>query len=314
LGLEREAVEEAGESASASGLRLLKFVFVEGERALSDISGELCTGCGGDGREGAAEGGPYGLSLASIQALVIAGVPVSKADTAGDAGSFAGNRDDFIFSSSPALVAGRKRVSPCIEGCSGGILGVPEELEGLDIAPKSGGGSKPKNDFILLFRLLLLLDTDALSLSNLDIDGGSGGGIGGGGGGRPGDAILLVSDPFLLGFLGGIGAPDPSSSTPPSLASELSLLATLLISGNIGGASPIPLFLPTTPSLVCGRPSPSKLGLYSLRLLPDSAGLGGSSKSNVICSGLTSGFPLPADVVLECGGCGCRRGGGRNCC
>ena len=45
---------EDGDSVVVNGLRLLKFVLVDGERALRDISGELCVGWSRDGRGGGA--------------------------------------------------------------------------------------------------------------------------------------------------------------------------------------------------------------------------------------------------------------------
>ena len=85
----------------------------------------------------------------------------------------------------PPLVPGRDGGSRCTIGTTGGggggILGTDDELDGRgkeSRSGRSGGGSKPKKDFIRLFRLLLLLDVEMLSLSKR-MAGGSGGGIGG---------------------------------------------------------------------------------------------------------------------------------------
>ena len=254
------------------------------------------------------------MSLASIHALVIAGVLGSNAGTAEALASLGGNSDDSIFNDSAPLVAGRWRLSSCIEGVRGGTFGVLEELNGLEMEERSGGGSKPKKDFIRLLRLLLLLVVETLSLSSLGNgeDGGSGGGMGGGGsgGGMVGMLFCLSTLLALPLTLLGNGGVDPSSSKPPSLAMELSLLATLLMGGSVGGASDMALFRFSVPSLVCGRKSPSRLGWA------DRAGLGGSSKSKVICKGETRGFPLPLDAVLWWGNCGGGSGRGRGdvCC
>ena len=205
------------------------------------------------------------MSLASIHARVMAGDSESNAGNAGEGGSRGGNRDDSIWSDRPALVAGRAGGSRGIEGSvgAGGILGTPEELDGRGMESRSGGASSPNSDLIRLFRRLLLLEVEMLSLSKRMGGGGSGGGMGGSFG------LLFFFCNFVRPLAEGVDRPDSASD---SLLSVL-LLATRGICGNMGASPnipPLPLFrADDSPSLVCGRASPHGVreGRAALRLL-----------------------------------------------
>ena len=173
-----------------------------------------------------------------MKALVIAGV-ASDREIGGDGESFGGKREDSIRGVLPfEAVAG-------LSSRVWGSLGKLEELEGREKDRKSGGGSKPRFDFMPL----PLLFVDMLSLSSLaaGIVGTEGGGI---------LASLLSLSIFCTDGLGGRPLGTLSLSSPPttpcrSPSPSLSLLcsfrlATLKMGGSIGGAK---LTLPLVPGL-----------------------------------------------------------------
>lgn len=145
----------------ASGFRVLKLVV--GERIGEDRSGVLCVGCRGGGLAG---GWLYGLSLASIHALVIAGPVLIGGSTDVD-GSRDGKSEDSICGELFADDDGPgNREEPVPGVMPADVAGLTSGKLGADDFTEEKKSGRSKNfDRVLLF----LLDMDTLSLSSLAV-------------------------------------------------------------------------------------------------------------------------------------------------